>query len=129
MAKKNHLPVSEYDDINFAPGVSFARKAIWWWLPMLYLLISSTFYLRTYDSAQVKITLLQMGGIGLLGMWVSLLVLEGRRAFRREDFIFLAPFFAYLLYIIISFISAPYRGPAWMTLYVMCSTCRLRLLS
>ena len=112
MATKNNLPASEFDDINFAPGVSFARKAIWWWLPMLYLLVSDTFYLRTYDSAQVKITLLQMGGIGLLGMWVSLLVLEGRRAFRREDFIFLAPFFAYLLYVIISFLNAPYRGPS-----------------
>ena len=112
MAKKTTLPASEFEDINFAPGVSFARKAIWWWLPILYLLISDTFYLRTYDSAQVKITLLQMGGIGLLGMWVSLLVLEGRRAFRREDFIFLAPFFAYLLYVIVSFISAPYRGPS-----------------
>ncbi|MDO8805519.1 MAG: tetratricopeptide repeat protein [Elusimicrobiota bacterium] len=112
MAKKTNLPVPEYEDVDFAPGVSFARKAIWWWLPMLYLLVSDTFYLRTYDSAQVKITLLQMGGIGLLGMWVSLLVLEGRKAFRREDFIFLAPFFAYLLYVIISFLSAPYKGPS-----------------
>ncbi|MBI4350399.1 MAG: tetratricopeptide repeat protein [Elusimicrobia bacterium] len=112
MAKKTNLPVSEYDEISFAPGVSFARKVIWWWLPVLYLLVSDTFYLRTYDSAQVKITLLQMGGCGLLGMWVSLLVLEGRRAFRREDFIFLAPFFAYLLYVLVSFFSAPYRGPS-----------------
>ncbi len=112
MAKKTIAPAAEYEEINFAPGVSFARKAVWWWLPILYLLISDTFYLRTYDSAQVKITLLQMGGIGLLGMWVSLLVLEGRRAFRREDFVFLAPFFAYLLYVIISFLSAPYRGPS-----------------
>ena len=112
MAKKTNIPASAIEDINFAPGVCFARKAIWWWLPMLYLLISDTFYLRTYDSAQVKITLLQMGGIGMLGMWVSLLVLEGRKAFRREDFIFLAPFFAYLLYVIVSFVSAPYRGPS-----------------
>ncbi len=112
MAKKTNPPVTNLEDINFAPGVSFARKAIWWWLPLLYLLISDTFYLRTYDSAQVKITLLQMGGIGLLGMWVSLLILEGRRAFRREDFIFLAPFFAYLLYVLISFLHAPYKGPS-----------------
>ena len=112
MAKKNALPVSDFEDINFAPGVSLARKAIWWWVPLLYLLISDTFYLRTYDSAQVKITLLQMGGISLLGMWVSLLILEGRRAFRREDFIFLAPFFAYLLYVVLSFLHAPYKGPS-----------------
>jgi len=112
MAKKTNLPVSEFDDINLAPGVAFARKAIWWWLPLLYLLISDTFYLRTYDSAQVKITLLQMGGIGLLGLWVSLLVLEGRRAFRKEDFVFLAPFFAYLLYVLVSFFHTPYMGPS-----------------
>jgi tetratricopeptide (TPR) repeat protein/O-antigen ligase len=110
MAKKNNLPVSDFEDTDFAPGVSFARKAIWWWLPILYLLISDTFYLRTYDSAQVKITLLQMGGIGMLGLWVSLLVLEGRKAFRREDFVFMAPFFAYLLYVFVSFSHAPYQG-------------------
>ena len=99
-------------DLDFAPGVSFARKAICWWLPILYLLVSDSFYLRTYDSAQVKITLLQMGGISLLGMWISMLILEGKRAFRRSDFILLAPFFAYLVYVIISFLHAPYPGPS-----------------
>ncbi len=112
MSKKNIPSPAEFDDVSFAPGVSFARKVIWWWLPLLYLLISDTFYLRTYDSAQVKITLLQMGGIGLIGLWASLLLLEGRRAFRREDFIFLAPFFAYLLYVVVSFTHAPYKGPS-----------------
>ena len=36
-------------------------------LPFLYLLTSIAFYLHTYDSAQVKITLVQMGGIVLVG--------------------------------------------------------------
>ncbi|HBA61709.1 MAG TPA: hypothetical protein DCZ92_13035 [Elusimicrobia bacterium] len=112
MAKKNDYQVSEFEGLNFAPGVSFARKAIWWWVPVLYLLISDSFYLRTYDSAQVKITLLQMGGVSMLAMWVSLLILEGRRAFRKEDFILLAPFFAYFIYIIVSFVHAPYTGPS-----------------
>ncbi|OGS15248.1 MAG: hypothetical protein A2234_00075 [Elusimicrobia bacterium RIFOXYA2_FULL_58_8] len=110
MAKKSGYQAAELEDVRFAPGVSFARKAICWWLPLLYLLISDTFYLRTYDSAQVKITLLQMGGVSLIGMWVSLLILEGRKAFRREDFILLAPFFAYMVYVILSFLHAPYRG-------------------
>ena len=110
MSKKNHFQLPEFSDINFAPGVAFARKAIWLWLPIFYLLISDSFYLRTYDSAQVKITLLQMGGFSLVGLWVSLLVLEGRRAFRKEDFVFLAPFLAYLIYVIISFCHAPYKG-------------------
>ncbi|MCX5786327.1 MAG: tetratricopeptide repeat protein [Elusimicrobia bacterium] len=110
MSKKNTQNYDEFSDIDFAPGVSFARKAICWWLPILYLLVSDSFYLRTYDSAQVKITLLQMGGIGLLGLWVSLLSMEGRKAFRGDDFVFLAPFFAYLAYVLISFFHAPYKG-------------------
>jgi len=110
MSKKNYPQLPEFSEINFAPGVAFARKAIWWGIPLLYLLISDSFYLRTYDSAQVKITLLQMGGFSLAGLWVSLLVLEGRKAFRKEDFVFLAPFFAYLIYVLISFCHAPYKG-------------------
>ena len=110
MSRKNTQQQDEFSDIKFAPGVSFARKAICLWLPILYLLVSDSFYLRTYDSAQVKITLLQMGGIGLIGLWLSLLVMEGRKAFRSEDFVFLAPFFAYLIYVVVSFFHAPYKG-------------------
>ena len=112
MAKNTPLPYEEYSDLKFAPGVRQARGAIWTWLPLLYLLISDAFYLRTYDSAQVKITLLQMGGFSLLGMWLGLLFLEGRKAFRRADFVFLAPFFAYLAYAVIGFARAPYPGPS-----------------
>jgi len=97
---------------SVSPAVSFLRKAICWWLPVLYLLISDAFYLRTYDSAQVKITLLQMGGISLLGMWASLLILEGKKAFAKTDFVLFAPFLAYLAYIVFSFAHAPYKGPS-----------------
>lgn len=110
MAKNKYPQIDEFSDIAFAPGVFFARKVLWWWLPLLYLLVSDSFYLRTYDSAQVKITLLQMGGFSLLGIWLSLLVLEGRKAFRREDFVLLAPFFAYLAYVMVSFLRTPYPG-------------------
>ena len=61
----------------------FAHKVILWWLPLLYFLISSLFYLRTYDSAQVKITMMQMGGLALLTMWVARLVESGGAAFSR----------------------------------------------
>jgi len=97
-------------DIPFNPGASFLRKAICWWIPVMYLLISDMFYLRTYDSAQVKITLLQMGGFSLLGLWASLLVLEGKKAFRKADFLIFAPFIAYMVYVLLSFLHAPYHG-------------------
>ncbi len=88
---------------------AFAHKAITLWLPILYFLISSVFFLRTYDSAQVKISMMQMGGLGLLTLWLCRLALAGRAAFNREDLVTLAPFLAYLAIGVSSFIHAPYR--------------------
>ena len=87
----------------------FAHRIIIWWLPILYLLISSLFYLRTYDSAQVKITIMQMGGLALLTLWGIRLVEAGKRAFSREDLVCLSPFLAYMLVGIFSFLHAPYH--------------------
>ena len=95
--------------VSANPAVDYARKAIHWWLPVLYALISNAFYLRTYDSAQVKITLVQMGGLVLVTLWTCLLSLEGKKAFRRGDMVFLAPFLIYLGYIVLSFINVPYK--------------------
>ncbi|NLI09899.1 MAG: tetratricopeptide repeat protein [Elusimicrobia bacterium] len=113
MSKKN-LVLSKENENNllFKPGVEETRKTLQTWLPWLYLLISSAFYLRTYDSAQVKITLVQMGGITLMGLWLSLLFSEGKKAFKKDDFVFLSPFLAYLAYVWISFFHAPYKGPS-----------------
>lgn len=87
----------------------FAHKVILWWLPLLYLLISSLFYLRTYDSAQVKITVMQMGGLALLVLWIARLIETGKAAFSREDLVCLSPFLAYLAVGIFSFLHAPYH--------------------
>ncbi|MBI4054615.1 MAG: O-antigen ligase family protein [Elusimicrobia bacterium] len=89
---------------------SLARKAILWWLPLLYLLISDSFYLRTYDSAMVKITLLQMGGAAVVCLWAILLWERRRFPFDQKALVLLAPFFLYLLSGIVSFSHAPYPG-------------------
>src|SRR5437667_8501313 len=85
----------------------FAHKIIIWWLPILYLLISSLFYLRTYDSAQVKITIMQMGGLALLTLWGARLLEAGKSAFSKDDLVTLSPFLAFLLVGILSFVHAP----------------------
>ncbi|MBI3547446.1 MAG: O-antigen ligase family protein [Elusimicrobia bacterium] len=95
--------------ISSMEALLFCRKAIYWWLPILYLLISSAFYLRTYDSAQVKITLVQMGGLCLIALYVCRLLEEGALAFSKDDLVCLAPFLAYLGYGIVSFLHAPYH--------------------
>src|ERR1022692_3780977 len=51
------------------PSARVASRWLSYGLPFLYLLTSIAFYLHTYDSAQVKITLVQMGGIVLVGFW------------------------------------------------------------
>lgn len=88
---------------------ALSHKAIVWWLPILYCLISSLFYLRTYDSAQVKITVMQMGGAALLAMWAVRLLEAGWGVFNKDDLVCLSPFLAYLLVGILSFAHAPYH--------------------
>ncbi len=86
-----------------------AHRTIILWLPILYFLISSLFYLRTYDSAQVKITIMQMGGIALAALWLIRLTETGFSAFSKEDLICLSPFLAYLLVGVLSYLHAPYH--------------------
>ncbi|MEK7388703.1 MAG: O-antigen ligase family protein [Elusimicrobiota bacterium] len=94
---------------HVADAEMYAHRMVVAWLPMLYLLISSLFFLRTYDSAQVKITMMQMGGVGLLTMWLARLALAGRHALNKDDLVCLAPFLAYLGWGIFSYMKAPYH--------------------
>lgn len=87
----------------------FAQRALVWWIPLLYLLIADSFYLRTYDSAQVKITLVQMGGVTMLALWLCRLLDETRSVFSKTDLMTLAPFLAYFAYGIFSYLHAPYK--------------------
>lgn len=88
---------------------AFIHKSIVVWLPILYCLISSLFFLRTYDSAQVKITMMQMGGLGLLVLWLMRLTEAGRSAISKDDLVALSPFLACLGWGIFSFLRAPYH--------------------
>jgi len=92
-----------------ADAETFAHRAIVTWLPLLYLLISSLFFLRTYDSAQVKISMMQMGGVGLLTLWLIRLIAAGRHALNKQDLICLAPFLAYLFWGVFSYVKSPYH--------------------
>ncbi len=92
-----------------AEAETAAHRAIIAWLPLLYLLISSLFFLRTYDSAQVKISMMQMGGLGLLTLWLVRLAVAGRHALNKEDLVCLSPFLACLLWGVFSYLKSPYH--------------------
>src|SRR5882757_3448628 len=80
-------------------------------LPFLYLMTSISFYLHTYDSAQVKITVVQMLGTVLMGLWYLRLASEGEVPFKKYLPVVL-PLLASLASGLLSFSHAAYRGPS-----------------
>lgn len=79
-------------------------------LPLLYLLTSISFYLHTYDSAQVKITIVQMCGAVVVTFWYLTLACEDKRSLKSYLPI-AAPLLAALISGLISWCHTPYRGP------------------
>jgi tetratricopeptide (TPR) repeat protein len=73
---------------------------------MAYFLVTVSFYLKTYDSAQIKITLTQAGLSLVILFWLIQLVLEKRWPFERKDIWILAPFLAILLSGVVSYTQA-----------------------
>src|SRR5258706_13319368 len=66
-------------------------------VPIIYFLVTTSFYLKTYDSAQIKITLTQIGTALLLFIWLTKILLEGHLPFHKHDLVFVAPFLAWLV--------------------------------
>jgi hypothetical protein len=60
-------------------------KILMFGIPILYFLISVAFYLKTYDSAQIKITLMQLGGTILFATWLIRLFEENSTHFFRKN--------------------------------------------
>ncbi|MBI2069267.1 MAG: tetratricopeptide repeat protein [Elusimicrobia bacterium] len=82
------------------PATALSRittRSILWGLPLVYFAVVVTFYLRTYDSAQVKITVAQMGITALLGLWLMEKLEERRLSLSAEYLPVYAPFAALLL--------------------------------
>lgn len=98
------------------PSVSaegcFLRKAFAQGLGVLCLLVSISFFNGTYDTAQVKMTLLHMGGTALCAWWLAQLLLEKRIIFTKKNWLVYLPFLAYYAWNAFTFICAPYRAEA-----------------
>ncbi len=91
-------------------GESFFKPIMTRWLSVLCFLVSVSFFLQTYDSAQVKITLFYTGLTALFGLWVSSLIKDRADIFTRRNFILLLPFLLYFAYISVSFFLQPYQA-------------------
>ncbi|MCL2506550.1 MAG: O-antigen ligase family protein [Endomicrobia bacterium] len=84
------------------------RTVILFGLPVLYFLIAVSFYLKTYDSAQIKITLLHVGGLFLVMSWLVLKVEEGGFDFFKNKFLFILPVLLFLASGILSLSISPF---------------------
>lgn len=88
--------------------IGIADKIMLYGLPILYFLISIAFYLRTYDSAQIKITLIQIGGTILVAAWLIKLIEENGWSFYKKNMAVVLPLLAFLVSGIISYIYSPF---------------------
>src|SRR5471030_2095915 len=89
----------------------FSSRFLSYGLPLLYLLTSIAFYLHTYDSAQVKITIVQMLGTVLIGFWYLNLLCDENQQWKTYWPV-IVPLLAVLISGLVSFSHAAYRGPS-----------------
>jgi len=78
-------------------------------LPILAFLIALSFYLKTYDSCQIKITLLHIGATIIVAAWIVKVIERGRLLESREQRLFAIPALFFLLSGIISFFISPFK--------------------
>ncbi len=80
-----------------------SERLLHWGLPLFYFLVSVAFYLRTYDSCQIKITFLQIGAVALITLWFFKLLNENTSPF-RDKMTLVLPLLFFLLSGIVSFL-------------------------
>lgn len=90
------------------PIIAIAEKIISYGLPILYFLISVAFYLRTYDSAQIKITLIEIGGTIIVAAWLIKLIEENGWKFYKNNLVVTLPLLAFLVSGIVSYYRSPF---------------------
>jgi len=88
-----------------------ASRYLSYGLAFLYFLTSIAFYLHTYDSAQVKITIVQMLGTVLIAFWYLTLASDWDSRWKECWPVYL-PLLAALASGLLSFAHAAYPGPS-----------------
>ncbi|HRY30302.1 MAG TPA: hypothetical protein P5079_09740, partial [Elusimicrobiota bacterium] len=92
-----------------SPLAALFSRLVAYFLPVTYFLITVSFYLKTYDSAQIKITLTQIGCTAVILFWFCQLVLERRWPFEKKDLPLIAPFLAFFTSGVVSFLQSSFQ--------------------
>ena len=85
-----------------------SSKFILYGLPLFYFLVAVSFYLGTYDSAQIKITIVQIGGVALLCSWLIYKFESDFFDSFRKNAMVLLPIILFLFSGLISFTHSPF---------------------
>ncbi len=89
--------------------IKYCNVIIEFGLPILAFLIALSFYLKTYDSCQIKITLLHIGAIIIIAAWIVKVIERGRLLESREQRLYAIPALFFLLSGIVSFSISPFK--------------------
>ncbi|MFC1500900.1 O-antigen ligase family protein [Elusimicrobiota bacterium] len=92
--------------------IKYTEKILSIGLPLLYFLVAVGFYLKTYDSAQIKITFTQIGGAVIVAVWLVKIIEEDIFLFFKKNILIIFPLLAFLLSGLISHLhsSFPYAS-------------------
>jgi hypothetical protein len=85
------------------------RKTILFGLPVFYFLMAVSFYLGTYDSAQIKITIFHICGLFLIMGWLLLKIEEGQFVLFKNKFVYILPVVLLLLSGAVSLPLSPFK--------------------
>jgi len=99
------------NDINVISSVGladFLHKALVLLTSALCFSAAVFFYLKTYDSATIKITIVQVGGSLLIGLFLLKKLEDGLR-FSIEELAFIIPVAAYILWGYFSYATTPFK--------------------
>src|SRR3989339_316792 len=88
--------------------IGIADKIMLYGLPILYFLISVAFYLRTYDSAQIKITMIQIGGTIIITAFIIKLLEENIVDYLKENTVYIVPLLLFLFSGVLSYSHSPF---------------------
>ena len=86
-----------------------SSKFVLYGLPLFYFLVAVSFYLGTYDSAQIKITIVQIGGMALICSWLIYKFESDFFYSFRKNIIVLLPIILFLLSGLISLLHSPFH--------------------
>ena len=89
--------------------IKYCNVIIEFGLPILAFLIALSFYLKTYDSCQIKITVLQIGATIIIAAWIVKVIERGRLLESKEQRLYAIPALFFLLSGFVSFAISPFK--------------------